>query len=133
MISEFQFTTPSLLNIVFLMNDSFNEKDSVTFEVKTSTEIKRGMNLNEATVLLEVEIGEKSESYPFYVRAKEYARFRWEEKAYTEEEISRLLKQNAPALLLSYLRPIISNVTGASVFDAYDIPFMNFASGIEKK
>lgn len=132
MKSEFQFTTPALLNIEFHINDNFNEEVSVTFEVKTSTEVKRSSDSNEAMVFLGVEIGEKSEKYPFYVRAKEYAKFKWKADVYTEDQVVRLLKQNAPALLLSYLRPVISSVTGASVFHAYDIPFMNFASNTER-
>lgn len=83
-------------------------------------------NAEEALVVLCVTIGEKTEEVPFYVYAEESANFRWKREAYDEDAIGRLLKQNAPALLLSYLRPIIANITVASPYSAYDIPFMNF-------
>ena len=40
--------------------------------------------------------------------------------------IDRLLNQNAPSLLLSYLRPIVAQVTSASKNGTYKIPFVNF-------
>lgn len=40
--------------------------------------------------------------------------------------IDRLLNQNAPSLLSSYLRPIVAQVTSASKYGTYNIPFVNF-------
>ena len=40
--------------------------------------------------------------------------------------INKLLNQNAPSLLLSYLRPVIAQVTMASPYGAYNIPFIDF-------
>ncbi|MEI3592754.1 MAG: hypothetical protein V8Q05_07985 [Lachnospiraceae bacterium] len=37
--------------------------------------------------------------------------------------IEKLLNQNAPSLLLGYLRPIISQITAASPYNAYNLPF----------
>ena len=54
------------------------------------------------------------------------ALFRWNPEKVDAEHSEKLLKQNAPALLLSYLRPTISLITSASPYAAYDIPFMNF-------
>lgn len=42
-------------------------------------------------------------------------------------EISEaMLKCNAPALLLSYMRPIVANITNVSKFPVYNLPFVNF-------
>lgn len=43
-----------------------------------------------------------------------------------------LFQQNAPALLLSYLRPILSVLLQKSYFPV-DIPFLDFTEPIEKK
>ena len=43
-----------------------------------------------------------------------------------------LFQQNAPALLLSYLRPILSVILQKSYFPV-DIPFLDFTEPIEKK
>lgn len=76
-------------------------------------------------VELILKLGESSLNTPFEIEARELAIFKWE-KDYEESNINILLSQNAPALLLSYLRPIIANVTSASQFSAYNIPFINF-------
>ena len=34
--------------------------------------------------------------------------------------------KKAPSLLLSYLRPIVAQVTSASKYGTYNIPFVNF-------
>ena len=68
----------------------------------------------------------KDDSSPFFIEAEEAALFRWNPEKVDAEHSEKLLKQNAPALLLSYLRPTISLITSASPYAAYDIPFMNF-------
>lgn len=52
---------------------------------------------------------------------------RWKEKL-DEEKVHKLLNQNAPSLLLSCLRPVISQLTAASPFGTVNIPFMNFTN-----
>ena len=44
-----------------------------------------------------------------------------------DEMVDTLLRQNAPALLLSYARPIIASITNASKFPTYNIPFFDFS------
>lgn len=129
MESVFQFSNPMLLKLDFSVNENFenNEEEKINLSLKLQTQVaQQGDDDNEAFVVLSVSVGEKTEKYPFYVYAEQAASFRWEKGAYSEEEIARLLKQNAPALLLSYLRPTISNITNSSPYTAYDIPFMNF-------
>ena len=107
MRSEFQFTNPILSKIEFLYNKEFKDK-------------------NKAIVSLVCELGEKNDLSPFWLLAEEEATFKWEE-AIEEVIVKKLLKQNAPSLLLSYLRPIVVQVTQASPCGAYNIPFMNFS------
>ena len=54
------------------------------------------------------------------------AKFKWDSNL-QEKNVEIFLNQNAPALLLSYARPIVSMVTNASHYPAYNIPFINFA------
>ena len=128
MKSIFQFSNPALLRLDFKINNNFcsNDGEEIKLKLVVETRINMEENAEEALVVLCVTIGEKTEEVPFYVYAEESANFRWKREAYDEDAIGRLLKQNAPALLLSYLRPIIANITVASPYSAYDIPFMNF-------
>lgn len=42
-----------------------------------------------------------------------------------EKEVKILLQQNAPSLLLSYMRPIVSEITGYG-FQSFKLPFLDF-------
>lgn len=126
MISEFQFSNPSLLNLSFGLNDGFVNSENTNIEIKSEVEIGPGPEDNSAVVILKLTIGKEDVSAPFYIYAEEGAAFRWNAEKIDEQHQEKLLKQNAPALLLSYLRPTISVITAASPFNAYDIPFMNF-------
>ncbi len=125
--SAFQFTKPVLENIEFCINSEFRNctKQEVQIETKMQVTVEKDEDKDEAVVFLDVEIGGKDAELPFYVKAKEQGNFRWE-RQYSEKELERLLYQNAPSLLLAYLRPIVAQVTSASMYGSFDIPFMNF-------
>lgn len=76
----------------------------------------------EAVVNLKLKIGENNEKYPFHIELEIYATFKCED----EGLFDKLVKNNAPALLLSYARPIISLVTAQSGYPAFNLPFMSF-------
>lgn len=64
----------------------------------------------------------KTTPSPFYIEAEEAALFRWNPEKVDAEHSEKLLKQNAPALLLSLFTLTISLITSASPYAAYDIP-----------
>lgn len=128
MVSSFQFSNPSLLKLSFILNDGFEKEDDskINIPLDQHVEIQPGPEENSAFVVLSLLIGKKDDSTPFFIESKEAALFRWDPQKVDKEHSKKLLKQNAPALLLAYLRPTISVITSASPFAAYDIPFMNF-------
>ena len=132
MVSSFQFSNPSLINLSFSVNEDFSMKDNERTDIDVMTEIsiKDGLEKNSSMVLLKLEIGSRGSSSPFYIQAEEVAIFNWDADAIDESQRDKLLKQNAPALLLSYLRPTIAMITSASPYASYNVPFMNFS---EKK
>jgi len=127
MTSDFQFSNPLLTAFDFRINREYNaDAEEVDVALKISVSKKR-TGEREAIVELTVEIGEKDDSAPFYINATEGAFFKWEENAFNgEKDIDVLLDVNAPALLLSYLRPIVAGITTASKYASYNIPFINF-------
>lgn len=127
MESTFQFTNPALTNLEFKINDEFNKQEDkeIQLSISMSIQVDRVETTNEAIVGLTFELGEKNENVPFYIKAVEKANFRWNDSL-DELTIDILLNQNAPALLLSYLRPVVVQITAASPFGAYNIPFINF-------
>lgn len=127
MESSFQFSNPVLTNLNFKVNDNFIKLDNkeITLNINMSVSIERSPDNNNARVSLRVDIGDQEGETPFYLQATESALFKWDENV-EKGNIDILLNQNAPALLLSYLRPIVTQITAASPFIAYNIPFMNF-------
>lgn len=125
--SQFQFTDPVLSELQFYINDNYDaQNEDINLKLSLSVNNNK-LSGTEAVVELCVEIGEKSALAPFYITATEGAIFRWEEGIFSEEQdIHKFLSINAPALLLSYLRPIVSNITAMSKYPTYNIPFINF-------
>lgn len=125
-VSSFQFTDPCLSYMNFHENKGFSIEKGREIEIKTNITVNQTrISENEAVVAIIITLGNEDSSCPFSLKAEFMANFRWE-KELGEETVNSLLKQNAPALLLSYARPVISMTTNASHFPAYNIPFINF-------
>lgn len=124
MESSFQFKNPVIKNLVFVLNEDFkiDGENQINIPHKLSSSVEKHSD-NMATVSLTVEIGEENSNYPFYILAIEESMFKWDGNIKDEDP---LLSQNAPALLLSYLRPIVATVTAASRYGSYNLPFINF-------
>ena len=69
--------------------------------------------------------GGYKENQPFSILVKMSANFSWGENL-EEKLVKSLLKSNAPAALLSYIRPIVSMMTMSSKYSALNIPFIDF-------
>lgn len=82
-------------------------------------------SMNTAIVALTVDVGEESPNCLFFISVTMQASFRWDEKT-PSNMADQLLKSNAPALLLGYIRPYIAQITEASPINTVHIPFMNF-------
>lgn len=127
--STFQFTNPALIGLEYEYNEKFSEeKDKeIAINLNMSVAVAENEGKNEARVTLTLILGEKSDQAPFYIKAVETAIFKWNEQL-DDKVLEKLLRQNAPSLLLSYLRPIITQITAASPVDAYNIPYINFTT-----
>lgn len=85
-------------------------------------------------VALEVSIrAEDAENSPFEIDAEMAAQFIWIGEHIPEADLEKLLKQNAPALLLGYLRPIVASTTMQAGLPPYHIPFMNFVKEADEE
>lgn len=122
--SKFQFTNPELLNLSFQINEDFIEDCFSGLSIKGETLIRRSTSLPQAEVTFSLRIGEQNEKYPFFVAITMKAEFQWDDSMELAM-VSMLLKANAPSMLLSYMRPIVSNLTASSKYPAFQIPFMN--------
>lgn len=129
--SNFQFTNPVLTEMVFVVNQDYRppEGDSqeIPIEIKVSKPDSEAYAKTQvASISLTAKIGEdKNLMFPCYLLATMTAKFRWE-PSLPNEMVEAMLAQNAPSLLLGYLRPLIAQVTAASPVGIFHLPFMNF-------
>ncbi len=122
--SKFQFTDPELEKLEFDINTEYNADKFDGIVLESHTQIKRN-DSNEAYIALTLRIGGNEENQPFSILVKMSANFSWEENL-EEKLVKSLLKSNAPAALLSYIRPIVSMMTMSSRYPALNIPFIDF-------
>lgn len=127
MESTFQFTNPALREIVFKVNPKFanGENREIQVQMNMSVNVNKADDKNEASVELTCELGEESDRFPFVIRITEQANFRWEASV-SDEDAKQMLNLNAPAMLLSYIRPMVAQITAATPYGTYNIPFFNF-------
>ena len=128
MKSKFKFSNPKLTRLIFKVNNDYAENEDSVSEIGTSIsyEINKTSE-NEAVVELNIEIGELSDQSPFFVNLLIGAKFKLDD-AIEGTTFDKLLEVNAPALLLSYARPIISSVSNQAGMKPINIPFINFTS-----
>ena len=125
---SFSYVSPMLKGLEYRLNDGFKqqpEQNEVNMKLKFNVVIHEDKNLPEADVDLTCEIGGKEADYPYYLCVTETSKFRWLEEL-DKEKVKQLLEFNAPALLLSFLRSIVLQVTVASPCGAFHIPFIDF-------
>lgn len=123
--SKFQFLDPYLVEMHFTENQSF-DADNKEYEMQNDFNVKvhRNKNENAANVQLNLAVNKDNENAPFQLEITVASDFVWEDMG--EEIVETMLNLNAPALLLGYMRPIVANITNASSFPVYNLPFVNF-------
>lgn len=122
--SKFQFSNPKVIKLFFQPNEDYKpiKKNKLTTKSEISKHI---IEDNKAIVILSLEIGEDIKEQPFYISIDMSAVFTYNGDA-SDIEFDKLLSINAPAMLLSYTRPIISLITSQAGFPALNVPFVNF-------
>ncbi len=135
MISPFQFTQPLLTKVNFEMC-SLKEGASPSVDLHLCRNIINIEGKNQALVELIVQLNkkenEKKKDAHFVCEVAMQSMFSWSEEI-SEAQVRDLLEINAPATLLSYIRPIVAGLTNASPVPVYNIPYINMLSSREKE
>lgn len=122
--SSFQFINPYLEEMFFAGNNNFDMNEDIEMENSFNVQVKKDKENRRAKVELILETNVNAEDAPFRMRVKVASDFKWDNL--DDESVEAMLKCNAPALLLSYMRPIVANITNVSKFPVYNLPFVNF-------
>lgn len=130
--SQFQFNNPRIIRTDFRVNQKFdvNKDTEQGFCIGTETKVSISEDSKEARVILEVNIPKTPQSatelnLPFSCRVWVMADFSWGEEM-DNIAVQPFLKINAPALLLSYARTMVAQLTMQAGFPAFHIPFIDF-------
>ena len=131
--STFEFSNPIIDTLSYKINNAFvNNEKLIEMKQSLTVENHKLDQSNNASVrlVIGINIEDEKESIdlkekPFSLSISVKAMFRWGDE-FNESDVNNMLKVNAPSLLLSYARPIISMITASSPIGSYNIPFFNF-------
>lgn len=124
--SSFQLTEQKITKIDYKANKNFKFSGALNIEYDInvlSTLIEDGIGI----VSLEVGVFNKKEfeEVPFVINISIDGEFAWD-SSIKEDDLKILLEINAPAILLSYLRPFVSQITLFSGNPPLILPLINF-------
>lgn len=123
--SRFKFKNPIIENVHFQKNLKFNQDEEVVDflpNAEMNVEIVEG---DKATAKLSFSIGQESKNPYFFFSAIASAEFKWEDM--TTEEAKKQLHVSGAAVLISYIRPLLSSLTVQSGLPPYQLPFVDFS------
>jgi len=130
--SNFQLIgKPKITKIIFISNKDFVFDKEVSLKISNNVQIAKSMDQQkrESIVTLSFGIfsGENLSEVPFKIDLEIEGCFIWDEELEKNSRLDNLLKQNAPAILYSYLRPIITLITIEANMPPLVIPLLNFS------
>lgn len=124
--SNFKFKNPKLTQLEFKINKGYRANDMLTLDIKDQIVVKKTSETSASVILkLEVFREEDFNDVPFIINIEMQGDFSWGSDM-KEDIVNVLLKQNAPAVLLSYIRPYITTITTGSGYPPLVLPLMNF-------
>ena len=125
--SSFQFKAPVLSGLEFVLNSNFDRDGKSYFKNEFQVGFSKNEDAHEAIVELTIliESSKESQNQPYTIKLTIGSIFRWQNE-FDNEMIEKLLTINAPALLVSYARPIVAMITNSAGCEAYNIPFIDF-------
>lgn len=128
-ISQFQFSRPRLKEAIFLANSDENTDDVVfSFETKVQEPEKDENSKLFAKVMFTVsnfeDLSPTSDEL-YFLRVSMESTFSWDEML--DFSVEDFLKINAPSLLLSFIRPVVAELTGLSEYKQQYLPFIDFS------
>lgn len=130
--SSFQLISkPKVVKISYESNENYVFKDELVLELNNNIQVNRSSDKekHESIVALNVGIFTSKDisSVPFQINVEMEGYFKWDDTLeLTPEILDNMLKQNAPAILYSYIRPIITLITVEGNMPPLVIPVMNF-------
>ena len=125
--SDLQFSDPRIEKIDFRICQEENFSDDLPISIEVETE--SNPYCKEAIVTLVLLVGEVNKdnnvTTPFYFNGTIIADFKWNNEI---KDPDNMLKISGGTVLLSYIRPILANLTMQAGLKPLNLPFINFAT-----
>lgn len=123
--SKLKFTNPVLETLVFKENEEYQPSDegqsnSINMQLSIS-------KIDDDTRLEKLKVAINEASVPYILEVQMSAKFLLKDVA--EEYKKSFLRINAPSLLFSYIRPLVTSITRDSKYETVTLPFFDFTSG----
>lgn len=119
--SVFQLLNQRMVDVKFLLNEDGTKQEK---NLEIEVEVKAAPSEKKALVELTVHVNKDMKDQLFNLSIKNQGVFSW--KNLTEEEVKPYLEENAPAVLLSYIRSTVTNLTLAAGLTPVVLPLLNF-------
>ena len=124
--SFFRLKSQFTEEIIFKKNSDFKDR-KIKLKFSHKLEIK---NIDETSSSVKLTFNifteEELEVSPFFISITQLGEFQYPSDL-DKTDLENLLNINAPAVLLSYIRGLVSQITAFSGYPALIIPLMNFA------
>ena len=124
--SFFRLKSQFTEEIIFKKNSDFKDR-KIKLKFSHKLEIK---NIDETSSSVKLTFNifteEELEVSPFFISITQLGEFQYPSNL-DKTDLENLLNINAPAVLLSYIRGLVSQITAFSGYPALIIPLMNFA------
>ena len=124
--SKFQMRDiPKIKQFEFNINEKYDSENGLVLDMDAETKVEKleeGARVEFKMILFG---DRKPEEKPFDLSMTMESTFEWSDDL-NDAIIGDLLGINAPAILLSYMRPHISNITASAGFPPLIIPLMDF-------
>ena len=130
--SNFQLTgKPKLNGFSLITNKEYKFNEELALEIDNNISIIKGTeeHARQAIVVLKIGIFSLQElsKVPFQINVEIEGYFNWDDELEKNAVLlDAMLKQNAPAILFSYVRPLITLLTVEADMPPLVIPLMNF-------
>lgn len=124
-ISNFNVVGVRAKDIKFeTVNPNFAENIAIELDINSQYSVAKDTNRN-AKVEMTIKIFPTVENAPFRIEVVMEGIFEWNEEL-NERELKLFLEVNGNAVLFSYARPIISQITTFAGFSPIVLPLANF-------
>lgn len=124
--SDFQIINQRLLRVEHIINENFDNK-KIELKVKTEIFVKKNIENKIAEVILTIHAfpDQDIKDVPFKMVVSNKGIFKWTEDI-DKDTIGKLLNVNSPAILMSYIRSIVSELSSYSGYPPLILPLIDF-------